>query len=472
MAKATTIGNALTALGLVGLLAACATPGNRFALRAPAVGNADAKVARSNVGLATRAQSALEKGDYATAVDLAERAVSANPGDAGFRALLGNIYFAAGRFASAEQAYSDSLSLNAGQPALVLKLALVQVAQGKNAEAAALLDRARGVIDPADHGLALALAGRPAEAIAVLDPAARNVGADARVRQNLALAHALSGDWTMARLVAEQDLAPDQVDARIAQWMAFAKPKHPSEQVASLTGVTPAAVDPGQPVRLALVRTDQRQAAADVPQPAPAPVAEAAVPVVEEVAMAEPLPPPPAEAAPVPAPAPAPVPAPVAAAAVPAEILAAAVPTFVPVVEPAPAQTPIAEAAAPVVEAPKPALSPRAARLDSPRVAPRKAAAPRLPGPGRAVVQLGAFSSKANVNSAWGRYSARFPALRGYDPATARVAVNGSTVYRLAVAGFASNGEAKRFCASLKNAGGNCFVRSLAGSQPVRLASR
>jgi D-alanyl-D-alanine carboxypeptidase len=465
MAKATKIGNALTALGLVGMLAACATPGNRLALRAPAVGKADAKIARGNVGLATRAQSALEKGDYATAVDLAERAVTANPGDAGFRALLGNIYFAAGRFASAEQAYNDSLSLNAGQPALVLKLALVQVAQGKNAEAAALLDRARGVIDPADHGLALALAGRPDEAIAVLDPAARTVGADARVRQNLALAHALSGDWTMARLVAEQDLAPDQVDARIAQWMAFAKPKHPSEQVASLTGVTPAPVDPGQPVRLALVRSDQRLAAADLPQPAPAPVAEA-VPVIEEVAMAEPLPAPPVEAAPMPAPTP--VPAPVAVAAPPAEVLAAAVPAFVPAVEPAP----VAEVAAPAVEAPRPALSPRAARLDSPRVEPRKAAAPRVAGPGPAVVQLGAFSSKANVNSAWGRYSARFPALRGYDPATARVAVNGSTIYRLSVAGFASNGEAQRFCASLKNSGGNCFVRSVAGGQPVRLASR
>ena len=471
MAKATTIGNALTALGLVGMLAACATPGNRFALRAPAVGKADARVAAGNVGLATRAQSALERGDHAAAVDYAERAVAANPGDAGFRALLGNVYFAAGRFASAEQAYTDSLSLNGDQPALVLKLALVQVAQGKNANAAALLERASGVIDPADHGLALALAGRPAEAIAVLDPAARNVGADARVRQNLALAHALSGDWTMARLVAEQDLAPDQVDARIAQWMAFAKPKHPSEQVASLTGVTPAAADPGQPVRLALVRSDQRQAAADLPQPAPAPVAEAAVPVVEEVAMAEPLPPPPVEAAPVPAPAPAPVPAPVAAAAVPAEVLAAAVPAFVPAVEPAPAPVPIAEVAA-AIEAPKPALSPRAARLDSPRPAPRKAAAPRVAGTGRAVVQLGAFSSKANVNSAWGRYSARFPALRGYDPATARVAVNGSTVYRLSVAGFGSNAEAQRFCASLKNAGGNCFVRSVAGGQPVRLASR
>lgn len=469
MAKATTFGTALTALGLVGMLAACATPGNRFTLRAPA--KADSKAAQANVGLATRAQAALEKGDYASAVGFAERAVEANPGDAGIRALLGNIYFAAGRFASAEQAYKDSLSLNAGQPALVLKLALVEVAQGKNAEAAALLDQARGMIDPADHGLALALAGRPAEAIAVLDPAARAVGADARVRQNLALAHALAGDWTMARLVAEQDLAANEVEARVAQWMSFAKPSRPSDQVASLTGVTPAASDPGQPIRLALVRSEQRHAAAEQPQPAPQPVAEAAVPVVEEVSMAEPLPALPVEAAQVPAPAPVPVPisvpAPVAAAAAPAEVLAAAVPAFVP----APAPAPIA-AAATAVEAPKPALSPRAARLDSPRPAPRKAAAPRVSGPGRALVQLGAFSSKANVNAAWSRYSARFPALRGYDPATARASVNGSAVYRLSVAGFATTGEAQRFCASLKNAGGSCFVRSVAGGQPLRLAAR
>ena len=42
-----------------------------------------------------------------TAIDLAERAVAKTPDDAGFRALLGNAYFAGGRFASAEAAYKD-----------------------------------------------------------------------------------------------------------------------------------------------------------------------------------------------------------------------------------------------------------------------------------------------------------------------------------------------------------------------------
>ena len=49
------------------------------------------------------------------------------------------------------------------------------------------------------HRDALALAGRPGEAVQLLDVAARAEGADSRVRQNLALANALAGDWMAAR---------------------------------------------------------------------------------------------------------------------------------------------------------------------------------------------------------------------------------------------------------------------------------
>ena len=95
--------------------------------------------------------------------------------------------------------------------------------------------------------------------------------------ENLALAYAISGDWTNARTVAAQDLSADLVDGRIQQWMSLAKPAHAYDQVAALTGVTPAAADPGQPVRLALVKTDSNVAFAQA-APAPAPV-EAAAPV-------------------------------------------------------------------------------------------------------------------------------------------------------------------------------------------------
>ena len=119
----------------------------------------------------------------------------------GFRALLGNAYFGSGRFASAQGAYNDSLALAPAQPQVILKRALVQIALGKNSEAISSLQAAQGLIDPADYGLALALAGQPYDAVQVLETAARAQGADSRVRQNLALAYAISGDWTtLARL--------------------------------------------------------------------------------------------------------------------------------------------------------------------------------------------------------------------------------------------------------------------------------
>ncbi len=477
MTKSLRFGAALSALGMIGALGACATPGARMANRASIFGD---KVDHANIGVATRAQAAIEKGDYASAISLAERAVGNTPSDAGFRALLGNAYFGSGRFASAESAYRDSLSLHPGQPGLVLKLALVTIAQGKSDAAIQVLNDSRNLLDPADYGLALALAGQPQAAVNVLDGAARAVGADARVRQNLALAHALGGDWDMARTVASQDVAADQLDARIQQWMTFAKPAKASDQVASLTGFAPAASDPGQPVRLALARSkDQvRMAQADVPvvaQPVEAapPLVEEAAPVAEAPAVD--LVPETVADAPV-AEAPA-VEAPAAEAEVsePAPVaVAAAAP--VAVVEQARAY---AEAvAAPVVKASKarkssanssgrPGLSPRAASLDNDSLPVRRAAF----GASKSVVQLGAYSSRAGVSAAWAKLASKYPALRGYSPATARFDGPNGTVYRLSVSGFESGNSAKSMCSSLKTKGGDCFVRSVAGDAPIRLAS-
>jgi D-alanyl-D-alanine carboxypeptidase len=440
-------GSALTALGLVGALAACSTPGANGAHSASIFGD---KVDTSNIGLATRAQAALEKGDTAAAVQLAERAVAGSPTDAGFRALLGNAYFAGGRFASAEAAYKDSLSLLANQPSLILKLALVSIAQGKTDEALAQLDAAHDYLDPADYGLALALAGQPASAVAVLEPAARAVGADARVRQNLALAYALQGEWTAAKTVAAQDVPADQLDARVHEWMSFAKPAHASDQVAALTGVTPAASDPGQPTRLALNPQAPRMASA---APVAAPVAEPEPVMVAEAPTPAPLP---VEYAAAPAPTPQPV------------IVAAADP--VPAIE---APKPQPKRVAAKAPAPRPALSPRAASFTDSRPAVRKAAFPKAErGNSNAVVQLGAYSSRNSVGVAWNNFAKKYPALRGYTPATARFDGPKGTVYRLSVQGFVSDGNARDFCGALKRAGGNCFVRTVAGDAPVRLASR
>ncbi len=467
MANPMRFGTALTAVGLVGMLAGCSTLGSSVASRASIFGD---KVDSSNIGLATRAAAALEKGDTTVAVQLAERAVGNTSNDAGFRALLGNAYFAAGRFASAQAAYHDSLTLLPTQSQVALKLVLVTIAQGKNGEALDLLGQLRPMLDPADFGLAMALAGDASGAVAVLDASARQTGADARVRQNLALAHALAGDWTMAREVASQDIAADQLDARIQQWMTFAKPTRASDQVASMVGVTPAAIDPGQPVRLALNAQKDGPRYADVgavpvadnlsnKAPAAAVDYQAATPVAVADRQAEPAvvdtPAPvvfsaaqaPAKEAPVTAIMPAPVPV----------VVAAAMPNYVPAIEPA-----VSEAA--------PA---KVVRASSAKPTFRHAALPLGPvASGRAVVQLGAFSSRSNVASAWDRFTAKYPSLRDRTPATARLSINGAMIYRLSVSGFDSSREAQGFCSSLKRTGANCFVRTSAGDRRVQLASR
>ncbi len=455
MTKPNRLGAALTAVSLVAIVTACAGPGSRP--RSASIFGS--KVDTSNIALATRAQAALATNELQTAITLAERAVDNSPRDAGFRALLGNCYLAAGRYASAEDAYRDSLSLVGNQPQVVLKLALMQISQGKNDDAKALLAAAQSILDPADTGLALALAGDPQSAIAVLEPAARAVGADSRVRQNLALAYAFAGDWAQARVVASQDVPGDQLDGRIQQWMALAKPARASDQVAAFIGIQPVAGDPGQPLRLALNQDDAvRQAAAtpvETPQ-APAPeltsVATVELPAPQEpvaVAAVEPMP--------------EPTPAPAAIEAAPA--LAAATP------EPAPVQ--LAEAPVSAIREARPALSPAAVRLSEPVAKLRRAASPKPnAGTSRAVVQLGAFSSRDRIALAWERASSKYSVLRGYTPVSARFDSGKGTVYRLSVKGFDSDRDARLLCESLKRSGRACFVRASFGDAPVQFASR
>ena len=349
MAKPNRLGTAVPLAALATLLAGCASATDKVNSASHFGGQAN-----GDMGLATRALAALTSNEVPQAIDFAERAVAKTPDDAGFRGLLGNAYFAGGRFASAEAAYKDALAIYPNQPQVILKLALVEIAQGKLDEATTFLNAARGQLDPADYGLAIALAGHPADAVPILETAARDKNADARVRQNLALAYALSGDWTNARTIAAQDVPANQLDERIQQWMQLARPSHPSDQVAALTGVKPA-IDPGQPTRLALRKvagdTALAQAAPVVaaPAPAPAPVETAAVATAPAAPQF-------AEAAPVSQPetiAPAPPPADPARVAAKVEVVAPTVPAPVAVAAVAPAApAPVAVAAAAAPEAP------------------------------------------------------------------------------------------------------------------------
>src|SRR5687767_15774438 len=154
MHKSPRFGPAMSAIALASAIAGCAAPQSNVRSASIFGGNPD----KSNIGVATRALMALNAKEYPTAVKYAERAVENSPNDAGFRALLGNAYFASGRFASAEAAFRDSLALLNNQPQVILKLALVEIAQGRNAEALSSLASAQNMLDPADYGLAVALA--------------------------------------------------------------------------------------------------------------------------------------------------------------------------------------------------------------------------------------------------------------------------------------------------------------------------
>lgn len=450
MVKPIRISATLTAIGLVGSLAACSSMGAKHAM----TGNTlFGKIDSSNIGLATKAQMALAANDVATATPLAERAVEHSPTDAGFRALLGNCYLAAGRFVSAEQAYSDSLSLLQNQPQIVLKLALAKIALGKGDEAAVLLASAASVIDASDAGLALALAGHPDQAIALLEPAARDTGADARVRQNLALAYAFAGNWDSARVIAGQDLPGDQLDARIKDWMKLANPGQPTTKIAGFLGITPAASDAGQPTRLALVKLTPSLQQAEA-----APVAAAPAPEPTPVAIAAPI-----DVAPVPAPVEIAAAAPVA---VTAPITAPMAKKF-PLAPPAPVDQPRHAS----LHMARPALTPAAVRLTQ-SVRELHRAALTMSGGSRAVVQLGAYSTRARVAAAWTRAAGKYGSLRGFQPVTARFNGPQGTVYRLAVHGFGTGREALSLCNSLKRSGGSCFVRAVSGDVPVQFASR
>jgi Flp pilus assembly protein TadD len=481
---------------------------------------ADSRTDRAAAQLYDQASRALQQGQLAEAVTLIEQAVALSPRDAGYRILLADAYLKSGRFDSARATYADVIALDPSNVRASLSVALIQIAQGRPAEAVGILDAIADRAPAGDIGLAYALAGQSDRAVQLLESAARSPMATPRTRQNLALAYAFAGDWRRARAIAAQDISPADIDARMAEWAVLARPGAGAAQIASLLGTAPGA-DPGQPTRLAL---------------APSGAAPVAIAVIAQAA--------PVEAAPAPsraqfAPARTPAPEPIEVAAVdarPAEAPAfwVAPDTYQeeaiaegvapePVRAPSPRRSRVARAASrvpaaepfavearydvpaissqedgPAPEAPiLPAFEApaRPAPVSRPVAAARAPAAPRrsayvraaatapLPRPilerprairsGNApvVVQLGAFTTEANAERAWGQVSRRY-GLAGRRPLTTTFNYQGRTLHRVSVSGFASNADAQRLCGQIRGAGGVCFVRGAAGDASIRWAAR
>ncbi len=383
--------------------------------------------------LAAGVEKALADRDGARAVELAEAAVQAAPQDAGYRQLLGRAYVAGGRFASAETALADAMTLGNRDARTIITLALVQVGLGKDRAARDLLASHADIVPAADYGLAMAMAGDAPEGVRILSEMIHDPSANARTRQNLAYAYALAGRWKDARMMAGFDLDPLAANQRITQWAQNAAPGLSQQRVAALMGVTIDGADAGQPVALALA-----------PPASPARMVEAA-PVEQAV-----------EAGPV--------------------ALAAA--------DPAPAPLPaMAEAPAPMIQAiaaPVRVAAPRQAAPARVAAAARMQRAPRLQpaafrasgkGGGHWVVQLGAYDNAAIAKEKWFSMARRNSMLANLPVVTSQIAVNGATLARLAVGGFDERAEAVALCRAIQARRGQCFVReNVADATPQRWA--
>jgi Flp pilus assembly protein TadD/cell division septation protein DedD len=420
---------------LLGLVAVGCTPGARKVSSLSSVApKADKQAARC----VADAEAAIKARDAIKAVAAAEEAVALAPRNAAYRSTLGQAYLIAGRFASAEASFADAVALDPAPGRAGFNLALTQIALGKWEAAREGLTRLSGIMPDADVGLATALAGDREGALVILERAAREEGAGAKVRQNLALTYALAGRWNDAQTVAAQDIPGDQILQRISEWSKFARPESSWDQIASLLGVTPAE-DPGRPAALALADTGPTAVATAEPVPAPAATemgAQTLALAADETAAA------------------APAPVEVASVAQPESQAEAVAP-------------PLLAAAAQADEAPLIVADRKPTRI----AAPRTGVQPQVGG--KWVVQLGAFSQPEAVHAAWNRLSGRVAGMRGYAPARSTFSLAGSgTLHRLAVSGFATRLDAQRMCARIKAHGGNCFVRASAGEQPIQWASR
>ncbi len=417
---------------------------------------------------ANRAEVAMKKGKVSDAIAHAEAAVMADPRNAAYRATLGAAYMEAGRFLSARTSFDDAMTLGDESPRTALGFALAAIASGDRGAAIEVLEDWQDDIPAGDLGLALALAGDTARGVQVLSNAVRGGDDSPKTRQNLAYALALNGNWAGARIMAAQDVSADQLDARISQWAAMARPEESQNRVAALLGTRPVA-DDGQPAALALANTPSTEQLAAEAASLAVPASEVPAAITFADAGGE-------------------LPALAAADDAPAQTT----PTSVregdttdfqaAFVESAPtAATPAGMMKAAIDFVSKPVIQSTPARVATAKPAPaaRKIGgeSDRMLATGDHLVQLGSFSSEAAAQRAWTIYAKRFPQLSQFEKVITKAVVRGKTYYRVSAGGLA-RADAGSFCSNAKRQGQGCFAWTQGSPMPgaidtgMRMASR
>lgn len=401
------------------------------------------------------------------AIAKAEKRVAKSPQSASARVDLAQAYLTAGRFYSSATTFQDAMSLGEKDPRVALGLALSYIGSGRNAEALSLLSSHRADIPVSDLGLALALAGQPGQAVGLLSDAVRSGNDNPKTRQNLAYAYALNGRWAEARVVASQDVPADQIDARMSEWAASARPEQFQVRVAGLLGA-PVRADSGQPAALALngaARDDTpRMAVADLPVPTPIAPVQTPEPATAELP---------------------PVATRELAAATEDDFQQAfkAEPASAPASAPVSLATNAAEVAkeAPVALASRSIENPKAVPVrkfvSQPTVQSVSAAHSAYvdaPQSATHLVQLGSFSTLEGAKRAWGIFVARNPKLKDHTMRITEADVRGRRYYRVAAEGF-DRGTARNLCSSVRERGGGCFAyaktHTLPGTIPGKSTS-
>ena len=205
-----------------------------------------------------RADEARQAGDLDSAIPLYSRALQTNPQGVEAKLGLGQSYLSIGASSEAAAQFRDVLStresniparrglasalIGMGQPSLaeeqiavvlqsdasdyralnVLGVALDM--QGRHAEAQANYRRAIQLAPDylptrSNFGLSLAITGPPQDAVAQLAPIATARGSDARIRQNLAFAYAMAGDFENALQISRKDLDEKSAQRQLYYFM-------------------------------------------------------------------------------------------------------------------------------------------------------------------------------------------------------------------------------------------------------------
>ncbi len=417
--------------------------------------------------------SALASGERHVAVLNAETAVAADPQNGAHRVALGNAYLDAGRFASAEAAFDEAMTLGENSPRVALSLALSLAGQAKYAQAGALLDAWEGMIAHADIGLAYALAGQPERGIHIMSNAIRAGENTSKLRQNLAYAYAVDGRWRDARVMVSQDVPAGEVGDRMAEWASLATAEAYQYRVASLLQVPVTVNDPGRPMHLALVNEpgDMQLAVHDTPDPQTELAAVETPAAQTENVGFQPVAEPAERYANVPQ-----------ASAVTVEEQAIKRDTF-------DAQFAAAFAPSDPVRETLTGVTTDTARFISEPVvqsSPQRDQTPHSPKSsavtdtqdGTHLIQLGSFRTERAALRAWDIYQSRFPELADHQRVITQAMVNGKRHYRVSASGF-DRVASRNMCNRVKSKSGDGCI-SWAAAQPlsgaidkgVRLARR